>query len=118
LHSTPDIMSYNFNAESKKYNRRIDIQNASEDDISGYIRFKTELYKREEWFDEDLWETFIYDFEQFNIKNWKMAEKGILQSLRKTLRSAGVNVKKDEVVVWDALTEMTGTTMFPPWTEE
>ncbi|RKF84393.1 hypothetical protein GcM1_090008 [Golovinomyces cichoracearum] len=47
-----------------------------------------------------------------------MAEKEILQSLRKTLRSVGVNVKKDEVVVWDALNEMTTTTKFPPWTED
>ncbi|RKF79925.1 hypothetical protein GcC1_041019 [Golovinomyces cichoracearum] len=104
-------MSYNFNAESKEYNRRIIPQGASEDDISGYIKFKTELYKREEWFDEDLWETFSYDFEQFNLDNWKMAEKGILQSIRKTLRSAGVNVKKDEVLVWDALNKMTTPTM-------
>ncbi|RKF71125.1 hypothetical protein GcC1_106018 [Golovinomyces cichoracearum] len=46
-----------------------------------------------------------------------MAEKGILQSLRKTLRSAGVNFKKDEVVVWDSRNEMTSTTKFPPWIE-
>lgn len=110
-------MSYNFNAESKKYNRRINPQGASEDDISGYIKFKSELYKREEWFDEDLWETFSYDFEQLNLDNWNMAEKGILQSLRKTLRSAGVNFKKDEVVVWDSRNEMTSTTKFPPWIE-
>ncbi|RKF72089.1 hypothetical protein GcM1_249173 [Golovinomyces cichoracearum] len=57
------------------------------------------ILKREEWFDEDLWETFTYDFEKFNLENWKMAEKRILQSLRKTLRSASVNVKKDEAVV-------------------
>ncbi|RKF75419.1 hypothetical protein GcM3_084018 [Golovinomyces cichoracearum] len=65
-------MSYNFNAESKKYNRRIDPRSASENDISGYTKFKTELYKREEWSDEDLWETFTYDFEKFNLDNWKM----------------------------------------------
>ncbi|KAI1001772.1 hypothetical protein K3495_g6428 [Podosphaera aphanis] len=47
-----------------------------------------------------------------------MAEKGILQSLRKALRSVGVNVKKDEVVVCDTLAEMIGITKFPPWTEE
>ncbi|RKF53786.1 hypothetical protein GcM3_215036, partial [Golovinomyces cichoracearum] len=63
------------------------------------IKIAESILKREEWFDEDLWETFTYDFEKFNLDNWKMAEKGILQSLRKTLRSAGVNVKKDEVVV-------------------
>ncbi|RKF55760.1 hypothetical protein GcC1_201029 [Golovinomyces cichoracearum] len=111
-------MSYNFNVESKKYNRRIDPQSASEDDFSGYIKFKTELYEREKWFDENLWETFTYYFEKFNLDNWKMAEKEILQSLRKTLRSAGVHVNKDEVVVWDALNEMTTTTKFSPWTED
>ncbi|KAI1004853.1 hypothetical protein K3495_g3367 [Podosphaera aphanis] len=47
-----------------------------------------------------------------------MRPKTILQSLRKALRSAGVDVKKDEVVVWDTLAEMIGTTKLPPWTEE
>ncbi|KAI6245561.1 hypothetical protein HI914_06745 [Erysiphe necator] len=79
-----------YNTESKKYNRRIDPKNSSEDETIGYIRFKAEQYKREEWFDEDLWETFAYDFENFDLEHWKKAEKGILQSLRKILRSAGI----------------------------
>ncbi|RKF59135.1 hypothetical protein OnM2_062062, partial [Erysiphe neolycopersici] len=112
------MSSYNFNAESKKYTRRINLESATEEDITGYIRFKIELYKREEWFDEDLWETFTYDFENFNLDIWKKVEKGILQSLRKTLRSAGVNVPKDEVTVWDALTTTVSTTKFPVWTED
>ncbi|POS82713.1 hypothetical protein EPUL_005350, partial [Erysiphe pulchra] len=103
---------------AKKYNRRIDLENVSDDDIIGYIRFKCGQYKREEWFDEDLWETFAYDFENFNLEHWKKAEKGALQSLRKTLRSAGVNVQKDEVNVWDALAYMVNSKIFPPWTED
>ena len=112
------MSNFNYNTEAKKYSRRIDVKNSTGEEIISYVRFKTEQYKKEEWFDEELWETFVYDFEHFTLQHWELTDKGTLQSLRKTLRSAGVNVKKDETSVWHALDQMVNLYEFVPWSEK
>jgi hypothetical protein len=80
--------------DSGKFNAK----NLKKEEINAYTKWRTAIYTKEKWRDNDLWLDFWEDFRTFTRKEFADCTKTTLKKLRDHLRANGVYVKKTRSV--------------------
>ena len=80
----------------KSLQNRINIQTATDDDVTDYIQFKIWQYNNDNSVDSALWDFFQEDFEEFVMDTFSKASTRTLKNLFLLLRKGGVYVRKND----------------------
>jgi hypothetical protein len=97
---------YEEDINPKTWNKAIiDLTNASEQDLNGFLLHRMAHYKDSEYNDTALWECMKEDFVGWTKETWAPVNKDIVQDFRNFLREYGVFVLKDGGVIGDNIQE-------------
>ena len=103
-----------------KYGYGINLETATDDDLTEYVETKMHLYTRSNLTDFALWTVFQEDFENFTPETFKRVQSNTRMGIRQYLVKRGVYVVKQDkrYSLGKVLTDVANEEEFHEWTDE
>jgi hypothetical protein len=115
MNSAPD-----WKAEAERWKQGVNLETATDKDITDFIMFKLWEYNEYKTMDVALWSFFQDDFEGFDVATFLRVHAQHLRSMYDFLRRGGVYIRAKEkrVTYAQLLFEITQEERQHPWTQE